>query len=80
MAKTEIKQFDHVIVDEGGKDVKGMVESIQLHPLREGQTERAVNKIDVRIGHKGHADHGRIIAVNPSDVHLDPEFEKSASA
>lgn len=80
MAKTEIKQFDHVIVDEGGKDVKGMVESIQLHPLREGQTERAVNKIDVRIGHKGHADHGRIIAVNPSDVRLDPEFEKSASA
>lgn len=79
MAKNEIKQFDHVVVSEGGVDVHGMVESIQLHPLREGQTERAINKIDVRIGHKGHADHGRIVAYNPSDVRLDENFEAESA-
>jgi hypothetical protein len=72
MTMTSFQQGDSVVVMEGGREVSGRVESIQLKP--------AV-KIDVRLDDPGHRRHCLIVAYEPDQVQFAAKpKEKSQSA
>jgi 2,4-dienoyl-CoA reductase-like NADH-dependent reductase (Old Yellow Enzyme family) len=60
---------DRVVVNDEGRDVNGIVESIHA----------GGKKIDVRIDHKGHSNHGRVITYAPNEITARKEEKEKAS-
>jgi hypothetical protein len=69
---------DLVTVDHCGVETNGLVENV----LRKG-TDKAspIDHVDVRIDHKGHKEHGRVVTFHMDDVTpREKESKKAESA
>ena len=62
----DLQEGTPVIVDDSGTPVRGYVENVRLKP------SVAVN---VRVIHKGHKEHGRIIAFAPEQIVVDHDAD-----
>jgi len=68
--EVEFKVGDAVTFEEGGQELHGTVESIQIK----------ANLVDVKIYEPGHRKHCLITAVHPEALTLDTKSKKSKSA